>query len=169
MHQLILSTLAFAFMSLGTVAMAAELALDKYDSKFLITASQAGNLEIHSSEIAQKRLLAPEEISFAKKIVADHTAMAHELEALASKKGVTLPKDIDEKGQKKMDALSATKETAFAEAYVDSQVSAHKEAVSIFKDAAENAKDADVRAFATKYIPTLNQHLDAAKTLVKNH
>lgn len=169
MHQFILTTLALVFVSFASVAMTAESALDKNDSAFLIAASQVGSMELRSSEIAQKRLLAPEEIAFAKKIIADHTTMANELAALATKKGLTLPKEVDEKAQKKVDALSATKDPAFAEAYVDCQVAAHKDAVSLFKDAAEGAKDADVKAFASKYVPTLNMHLDHAKTLAKNH
>jgi putative membrane protein len=168
MRQFILTTFILAIMSLCAAASAADAALDKYDTKFLITAAHAGALEIRTSEMAQKRTLSPEETRFAKQIIDDHTAMAHELEALATKKGVVLPKDTDEKGQKKIDKLAATKDTDFPSAYADCQVSAHKDAVSLFKDAADDAKDPEVRAFASKYLPTLQQHLDHAKALAKS-
>jgi len=43
----------------------------------------------------------------------------------------------------------------------------HQKVVDKFKDAVEKCKDTDVRAFAAKTLPTLEAHLEHAKTLKK--
>src|SRR5690606_19171443 len=44
-------------------------------------------------------------------------------------------------------------------------VDAHQDSVELFEDAAEDAEDPDVKAFASKHLPTLKQHLQAAESL----
>ena len=43
----------------------------------------------------------------------------------------------------------------------------HKKAVKAFEKAANEAKDADVKAFAAKTLPTLKEHLSMAEDLQK--
>ena len=44
-------------------------------------------------------------------------------------------------------------------------VSAHKSAVEAFEKAVNDAKDPDVKALATKLLPTLREHLSMAEAL----
>ena len=44
-------------------------------------------------------------------------------------------------------------------------MSDHKKAVKAFEKASNEAKDADVKAFATKTLPTLKEHLTMAEEL----
>ena len=41
----------------------------------------------------------------------------------------------------------------------------HKKAVKLFEDASLNCKDADLKAFATKTLPTLKMHLDSIQAI----
>ena len=53
----------------------------------------------------------------------------------------------------------------FDKAYVEAMVDGHKKAVKLFTDAAQNCKDPDLKAFATKTLPTLKMHLDSIQAI----
>src|SRR3546814_12626244 len=98
-------------------------------------------------------------------MVQDHTKVGEELAALASKKGYTPPEGPSLLQKAKIKTLSLT-DDGFDEMYIDNLgVSAHEDAVKLFQDAAANAKDADVKAFAAQNLPALQEHLTMAKTM----
>jgi len=98
-------------------------------------------------------------------MVTDHTKAGDELAALAKTKNITLPAAPDADAQKKADDLSKKSGKAFDKAYVDAMVDGHESAVKLFTDASQNCKDADLKAFATKTLPTLKMHLDSIKAI----
>ena len=58
------------------------------------------------------------------------------------------------------------RDDGFDKAYAEGVgVSAHEDAVKLFEDASKNAKDPEVKQFATETLPILQQHLQMAKTL----
>ena len=141
--------------------------LNADDSKFVTEALRGGMLEVKAAQLAIDRGVADADKTFAKKLVDDHKEMNDELTALAKKKGAVIPGAIDEKGQKKLDELGKVKDADFAEEWLEEQVSCHKKAVDAYEEASKDAKDADVKAFATKHLPHLQAHLDEAKRLEK--
>ena len=99
-------------------------------------------------------------------MVKDHTAADGDLKQLASTKGVTLPASPAPSEQKKLEALGALSGQSFDRQYADEiGVKAHNEAVALFRKASTGAKDPDVKAFASKTLPTLEHHLEMAKTM----
>ena len=140
-------------------------ALNKDDVKFLQMANQCGLMEIKTSELLAKRNVTGPVADFAKKMITEHTAVNKEMTALASKKGVTLPTALDENSQKKYDSLAKNDDAKMSEEYMECQIKEHKAAVSIFKDAAEDSKDADVKAIAAKHLPHMQAHLDESKRI----
>lgn len=55
----------------------------------------------------------------------------------------------------------------FDKDYVDVMVKDHKKAVDLFEKASKDAKDAEMKAFATETLPTLKSHLQAIETIEK--
>jgi len=139
--------------------------LNKDDVKFLQMANQGGLMEIKTSELLAKRNATGPVAEFAKKMITEHESVNKELAALASKKGITLPTALDEDTQKKYDALAKVDDAKLNKEYMECQIKAHKSAVSAFKDAADDSKDADVKAAAAKHLPHLQAHLDEAKRI----
>ena len=56
---------------------------------------------------------------------------------------------------------------AFDKGYIDSQVKAHEEAISLFEKEANGGSDAQLKAFASKQLPGLRAHLKQAQDLQK--
>jgi putative membrane protein len=59
------------------------------------------------------------------------------------------------------------KGAAFDRRYAHEMVLGHTKAIAEYKRAAENAQNADIKAYATQTLPTLEKHLQAAKDLEK--
>jgi len=143
--------------------------LDKRDAQFMRKAAMCAQAEIQMSEMAAKRNLVDEDKAFAKKMQDAHRTVQSELEKLAKAKGVTLPTNLDEKTQKKGKELASTADKDFAEDYLECQITAHKEAIDLYEDAADDANDPEVRAFAARNLPSLHAHLAEARQLEKKY
>jgi putative membrane protein len=133
------------------------------ERRFLEKAAQAGKAEIEISKLALQKAENPKAKELAQRMIDDHTKAAAELEKLASAKGVTLPTDMDGGHKRLLDKLSKKSGNAFDREYTDEMEDDHSKVVRDFRSMAKSAKDADVKAFAEKTLPTLEQHLQLAK------
>ena len=100
-------------------------------------------------------------------MVKDHNAAGDELKNLASQKNVTLPATVSNDHQKKIDDLNKKSGRDFDKAYIDAMVDGHQATVNDFEKASKNTKDADVKAWIDKTLPTLKMHLDSARAIKK--
>ncbi len=136
------------------------------DQKFFDKAAMAGMFEVQSSEIAVQQSTDPQITTFAKMMIADHGAANAKLKTLATNKGVTLPSTLDKDHQEKLDKLKAAAPgKEFNEAYSDLMEDGHDDAVNLFENASDDAKDKDVRKFAADTLPTLKRHSEHAEKL----
>jgi putative membrane protein len=67
-----------------------------------------------------------------------------------------------------VDKLGETKPESFASLYDPMQVSAHKDAVSLFERYAKSGDDPRLKDWAGKTLPTLRHHLEMAQAMDKN-
>ena len=67
--------------------------------------------------------------------------------------------DLDAKQKKLHDRLSKLSGAEFDRTYVDEMVKDHRKDVKEFQREAEKAKDPDVKSWASKTLPTLQDHL----------
>ena len=158
------ATLALA-MSFGAQA-ADNGKLSSQDKSFMKDAAEAGNAEISASKTALEKSSSSDVKTFAQMMVDDHTKANTELQGLASQKGVKLPDgpSIAQKTEIKM--LSARKGSSFDQHYADSiGVKDHQDVIKLFQKEIDKGSDADVKAWASKTLPTLQHHLEAAQTL----
>jgi putative membrane protein len=64
--------------------------------------------------------------------------------------------------------LSTADGSDFDRRYAESMgVDAHEDTIELFEKAAGSAEDADIKAFAQKTLPKLQQHLKMARELVE--
>lgn len=135
------------------------------DKKFMEEAAQGGMAEVKLGELAATKGATPEVKAFGQRMVVDHGKANNDLKTLAAGKNVTLPTDVNSEQKEMYDKLSKLSGAAFDSAYVKGMVDDHEKDVAEFKKQSESATDADVKAFATKTLPTLESHLDQIKTI----
>jgi putative membrane protein len=135
---------------------------------FIKEAAMSDMLEIEAAKVAQQKGDADDE-KFADMMITDHTKTSTELKGLtpADLKGA-IPASLDSSHQKKLDKLRETKPEDFASEYDSMQVSAHKDAVSLFERYAKGGDNAGLKDWAGKTLPALQHHLDMAQKLDKN-
>ncbi|WP_428331674.1 DUF4142 domain-containing protein [Mucilaginibacter sp.] len=140
-------------------------AVDKDDAKFAVAAANGGMAEVELGKLVQEKAVNTKVKDFGTMMITDHTKAGDELKALARSKGITLPVALDNKEQKIKDDLSAKSGADFDKAYVNDMIDDHKNDIKEFEDASKNLKDADLKAFAIKTLPTLKMHLNAIQKI----
>jgi putative membrane protein len=135
------------------------------DRHFLVKAAEGGMAEVQLGQLAQSNGSTSDVKDFGARMVKDHSAANDELKALAQQKGIDVPSQLDAKDQADYDSLSKLSGPAFDKAYVQDMVKAHKTDVALFKRASASAQDPDVKDFASKTLPTLEDHLSHVKML----
>lgn len=124
--------------------------------------------EIESNKLAEQKGNAQEK-SFAQQMVTDHTKTTSDLKSLVNsgKVQATLPTEMDSSHQSKLDKLSKASGKDFSSDFDSDQVSAHKDAVSLFERYAKGGDNAELKDWAGKTLPTLRHHLEMAQELGK--
>jgi putative membrane protein len=141
--------------------------LDAGDRKFVETTARDGMAEVQLGQMAQQKAQNAQVKEFAARMVTDHGKANDELKTLASSKGVQLPSETDKAHKSKADSLGKKAADKFDHEYMEEMVKDHKKDVKEFEKQSKNAKDADVRAFASKTLPTLQEHLKMAEAAQK--
>lgn len=143
-----------------------EAKVDDDDREFMEKAARLGHAEVAASKLAVTKASSQAVKDFAKQMVQDHTKAGKELQALASKKGVKLPASPDRGHEKDLKELEKLSGAEFDREYMaKAGVKDHDRTVDLFRDAKEDTKDPDVKAFIDKTLPVLQKHHQMAKTL----
>jgi len=137
------------------------------DQTFVIDAAKGGMAEVELGKLAQDKAASTEVKNFGKRMVDDHSKANDELQSLAKNKNITLPPDLDPKDKALRDRLSKLSGAAFDRAYMNAMLSDHRKVVSEFKRESTAGKDPDVKAFASKTLPTVEEHLKLAQDTTK--
>jgi len=127
------------------------------DRKFIMDAARGGLAEVELGKLAAQRASSVKQLG--QRLADDHSKANEELKNLAQQKGVTLPADLDAKHKQLRDRLAKLSGADFDRAYVNEMVRDHQKDVSEFKKEATRAKDSDLKAWADKTLPTLEDHL----------
>ena len=163
-----LSIAALAQSAAEKIGVNSALGIAPKTADFVKEAATSDMLEIESSKIAQQKGYADEK-TFAGQMIVDHTKTSSELKGLVSGDMLAaIPTVLDDSSQKKLDKLRDAKPGDFASQYDPMQVSAHKDAVSLFERYAKGGDDAKLKDWAGKTLPALEHHLKMAQDMNKN-
>lgn len=139
--------------------------ISSQDHKFIMDAAMGGMMEVELGRVAAQRGMSDAVKQFGQRMVDDHSKVNAELTSLASSKGMTLPAAMDEKHQKEVTKLSGMSGAEFDRAYAKMMVKDHEKDVRMFERHSTRGTDPDIKAFAAKTLPTLQEHLQMAKAL----
>jgi putative membrane protein len=134
---------------------------------FANEAATSDMFEIQSSKLAAERTQGDVR-TFAQTMVSDHTKTTKELKGLAPAADVQLPEQMTSSQENMLDKLKGLQGKDFAKQYMDDQVSAHKDAVSLFERYGKGGENDEFKTWASQTLPTLQHHLDMAQAIYKN-
>jgi len=131
---------------------------------FVTGAAISDMYEVAAAKLAQQKSKTPTIKAFAAKMIHDHGASTAALTKILAGGGVnaTAPTAMDERHTGMIDALNQAPPGGFDKAYMDQQVAAHTEAVTLFQGYASGGDNDALKAFAAKVLPTIQAHLDMA-------
>lgn len=139
--------------------------LSAKDYKFIREATQGGMAEVELGEMARLRGSNQGVKDFGARMVKDHQQANKDLQEIASRKGASLPASLAHHDSSLTTTLQKAQGADFDKKYIDAMVKDHDKDVKEFQDAAQNSDDADIKAFAQKTLPTLQEHDRMAKQL----
>jgi len=130
-----------------------------FDSEFMTKAASGGMLEVELGKVVANKATTPEAKQVAEHMVADHTKANEELKTLASQKGLTIPSSLGSDQRDVYDDVTDEKGLDMDKKYMEEMEKDHQEDVQLFTEASVRATDPDIKAFATKTLPVLKEHL----------
>lgn len=143
---------------------ASGMKLGSEDEKMMNDLARSNIMEINEGKLAEKKSENEQVKNFAKKMVDDHTKALDDLKQLAKDKGVTLPTEADAKQQAMENRLSNLSGAQFDRQYMDQAGNrAHRETHQLLLRVSNRAKDADLKSYASKILPTIEGHQKLAK------
>ncbi|HWA01415.1 MAG TPA: DUF4142 domain-containing protein [Caulobacterales bacterium] len=132
---------------------------------FVQKVANSDSFEIQAAQLALTRSSNTDVKSFARMMRTDHTATTRELTDLAPTVNLQAPTPaLDADQQAKLENLRNATGTAFDSLYIDLQVQAHQDAVSLF-DSFANSGQGPLQQWAQTTLPKLRTHLDRAQAL----
>jgi len=133
--------------------------MSQKDVNFIQKAAGGGAQEVANGQLAEKQAKSAEVKSIAARMVADHTRANKELTALANGKGVT----FNTSGVRAQNLGAGD----FDRTYLKLQEEVQRSTIADFERAAKSSDDSDLKAWASKTLPTLKQHLAMVQSAEK--
>ena len=133
---------------------------------FVNMAHSSNNFEIQSSQLAESKAEDGAVRDFAQQMIKDHTAAGERMTEVLQQAGVEPPtEDLSERHRQMVQTLQDASGQSFDPAYVQMQYQAHREAVTLFENYAENGDNETLRSFAAETLPTLQKHFAEVREL----
>ncbi len=149
----------------GAVGAASAATASNDANDFAAAAASSDMYEIKAAQIALERSNSPAVKGFARMMIHDHGETTAKLKAITGTAGVALPTDLDERRTGMLDNLKSAQGKDFDKTYLDQQIAAHTEALTIMKKYADKGGNPDLKTFASNTAPHVQMHLDKAKAL----
>jgi len=137
------------------------------EKKFVKDALLGGMTEVELGKVAVEKASSDGVKQFAQKMIDDHSKANDELKQIASKENINVPDSLDSKHQSRVEKLSKLSGADFDKAYIKDQLKDHQQDVREFQQEAKSGADPAVKSFASKTLPTLEEHLSMVKELDK--
>lgn len=142
-----------------------SIAVEKGDAQFIVDAANGGMTETELGKLALQKGISKQVRNFGSMMVKEHSKLNNMVKAIAVTKNISIPKAPGAKEQKIISKLNSKSGKDFDKAYINEMIDDHKEDTKLFRTAAKKCLDPDVKSFAAKTIPILQEHLDAINAI----
>jgi putative membrane protein len=138
--------------------------------EFVTTAALSDMYEIESSKLALQKARSDAVKTFARQMIADHTATTAKLKGLLPTAGLTVtpPTALDERRAGLIADLQKATPEDFDTLYLDQQTQAHSEALTLMQNYATAGDNAALKGFAGETAPKIEMHYQMVQKLDNN-
>jgi len=137
------------------------------DHQFVTDVAHDGMAEVELGKTAVEKASNDQVKKFGQRMADDHAKAGDELKALAEKSNIPWPTDLDAKHKAVRDRFMKLSGDAFDRAYMQEMVNGHRKAVTAFRMEAKNGKSPEIQAWASKTLPTIEDHLKQAQEIAR--
>jgi len=135
------------------------------DKKFVKDAAEANAIAVSLGKLAQQKGSSEAVKDFGKRMVETHTQADEELRQAAGKASIPVPSQTPRKVKKTEEKLAKLSGAEFDRSYAKIVMNEHKDDVKAFQREAESGKAPEVKEFAAKTLPALQEHRKLAEQL----
>jgi putative membrane protein len=128
-------------------------------------AATGGKHEVQLGQLAATRASNSDVRAFANRMVQDHSRAGEELMQLNSRLAISLPAEEDALFKQTFDRLSNLKGVDFDRAYMTEMVEGHSKVADEFSTYVSSGTNPDLKAWASKTLPTVREHLQLAQDI----
>jgi putative membrane protein len=133
------------------------------DLPFLQEAAGANVLEVRLGQLAQSRASNAAVKQFGQRMVTDHSKVGQDLSSMATRNGIALNAALTPAHHAKINQVQNLSGQQFDQSYMSMMIQDHQTDVTRFENQSRNADSPQVREFAARYLPILQQHLSLAQ------
>jgi putative membrane protein len=161
--------MAAAFISASSFGQTPKLT----DPEIASVAVTANQIDINFAKIAKDKSKNADILKFASTMITDHQSVIDQAVALVKKLGVTpmdnsLSKKLNADAEKTKSSLLGKSGNEFNKAYIDNEVSYHKEVIETVQNVLiPQTQNAELKALLEKVLPILRTHLEHAEMVQK--
>ncbi|MEJ7932231.1 DUF4142 domain-containing protein [Ramlibacter sp. AN1015] len=140
--------------------------LARGDRKFIEDAAASNMFEMQAAQLAVEKSSSPEVKSFANELLKEHKTASQELQQIASRHQVEMPKELPRGKRSTLEDLRKQSGAEFDRTFAkEVGVEAHEDTVKRFQKASKDLKNPELKAWAEKTLPKLEEHLADARKL----
>jgi putative membrane protein len=135
------------------------------EKDFISQASRGSVEEVQLGRLAAEKGASPEVKQFGERMATAHGQLGQRLQQLASNLNITPDQQLSPEQQATVSRLERLSGKTFDRDYIRAMVADHVKNVSEFERMASQATNADIKQFASEALPTLREHLSAAREI----
>lgn len=135
------------------------------DRTFAAKATAGGKQEVELGKLAAQQSSNSDVKAFANRMVQDHSKAGDELMQITNRLGLSLPAQDDRMFTQVRDNLSQLKGADFDRMYMNEMVEGHTKVANEFESYVNTGTNPDLKAWASKTLPTVREHLQQAKDI----
>lgn len=137
------------------------------DAQFLVKATSNALLGVELGKLAQARATTPVARTYGARLVQNRLGLLSALRSLASAKQLAVPNALGEDEQAAYHEVSTQTGSQLDKRAMDLIVKIQKQDSDAFDDMKEDAYDGDIRGFAAKYAPPVQEELAGAEEVAE--
>jgi putative membrane protein len=136
------------------------------DRLFVQLAAAGGAAEVDFARLAEGKAQTSAVKEFARRMVQDHSEANRQLEQLAIRANIPVPRELDPDHKNMRAELDSTDGRAFDLAYMQGQVIDHQKSAILLQWEIGQGQNAELQRFAAATLPTVLTHLEIAKNVL---